>query len=676
MATAYQLALDKKWDELENICKRQSGFDLIFPQTPDGDTLFRLAAFSKSKKPLESLLKIAEVDSITKSAYSATNIHGNTALHEAAADGNIEAINLLVAHDKKILQVTNSEGETPPLLEVTNVEGETPLFKAAAYGKEEVVRHLAPKSCTNGELKKVHRNKKRPETSILHAAIQGENFETALMLLKLDKSLGTLEDGDGITSLELLATMPSAFRSGYRMSMWKRLLYFCPLIDAKRRIGLPILRRILKDKRKHNLAFKLTLKLIKKDTTWVQIAQKILFGLLPTPGNSEVSKLATERGILEIVKEILKQTPQLAEYIDDRKRNMLHIAIMHRQKEIFDLVKEKNIPMKKLVRGIDICGCTILHYAGDMTNDNADIDRGPAYHLQEELKWYKVEKLVPTHFAMLRVTLKDDNKEEKKDDNKDSKEEKKDDNKDSKEEKKKDNKEKKNNYNCKELFKLKHDELLKEAQEWVKGTSQSCSAVAVLVATVVFAAAYTVPGGSNEKGYPIFLNNNFFLVFTVMDVVALACSLTSVVMFLSVLTSPFSYEEFHHRLPRKLTIGFSLLFVALTTTMLAFAATLLLIVRYQKPHWTTTLIYTAAFFPVSIFALTQFPMYVAFKDTFLKLFKWIKKVQNKKVPKWNKKVKKWISMADFRKRFKKLPKNDELSKKIDELSKKIDDHGA
>ncbi|XP_031249211.1 uncharacterized protein LOC116107057 [Pistacia vera] len=337
---------------------------------------------------------------------------------------------------------------------------------------------------------------------------------------------------------------------------------------------------------------------------------------------------------------------------------------MHHQKEIFDLVKEMNIPMKKLVRGIDKYGYTILHYAGDMASDNADIHRGPAYYLQEELKWYKsVEKLAPTHFAMLRVTAKDDNKEEKKDTAKD----------DNKEEKKDDNKEKKNFYNCKELFDLKHDKLLKEAQKWVKETSQSCSAVAVLVATVVFAVAYTVPGGFNEKGYPVFLNNNFFMFFTVMDVVALACSLTSVVMCLSVLTSPFSYEEFHHKLPRKLTIGFSLLFVALTTTMLAFAATLLLIVRYQKPNWTTTLIYTVAFFPVNIFALTQFPMHDAFKATFLDLFKWIKKVlkwikkvQNKKVQKWIKRVQKRISKADFCKRFKKLPMNDESSKKDDD----------
>ncbi|PPD70435.1 hypothetical protein GOBAR_DD32691 [Gossypium barbadense] len=43
-----------------------------------------------------------------------------------------------------------------------------------------------------------------------------------------------------------------------------------------------------------------------------------------------------------------------------------------------------------------------------------------------------------------------------------------------------------------------HQEQLKSAQEWVKNTSHSCSTVVVLVATVVFAAAYTTPGGVHE----------------------------------------------------------------------------------------------------------------------------------------------------------------------------------
>jgi len=171
-----------------------------------------------------------------------------------------------------------------------------------------------------------------------------------------------------------------------------------------------------------------------------------------------------------------------------------------------------------------------------------------------------------------------------------------------------------------ELFQEEHKAQLKLAQEWIEKTSQSCSAVAVLLATVVFAAAYTIPGGPDDRGFPIFLHNSFFLAFTVLDVIALASSLTSVVMFLSILTSPFEYENFYHNIPRKLIWGFTLLFFSVMTTMLAFACTLFLIIHFRK-KWTTGLISFAAFFPVTVFALMQFPLYVSFLSTMKDLLK-------------------------------------------------------
>lgn len=177
-----------------------------------------------------------------------------------------------------------------------------------------------------------------------------------------------------------------------------------------------------------------------------------------------------------------------------------------------------------------------------------------------------------------------------------------------------------------ELFKTKHANLLKKAQKWIKETTGSSSTVAVLVATVVFAAAYTVPGGTDEKGHPIFLHSPIFSFFTIMDVVSLASSLTSVVMFLSISTSPLEQQYFHTRLPRRLMIGFALLFFSMITTMLSFTATVLLIIHSQNRAWTSTLIYAAAFLPVSMFALLQFPLYAAFVKTWHYLFKAIKKV--------------------------------------------------
>jgi hypothetical protein len=177
-----------------------------------------------------------------------------------------------------------------------------------------------------------------------------------------------------------------------------------------------------------------------------------------------------------------------------------------------------------------------------------------------------------------------------------------------------------------ELFKEQHVELLEKAERWIKETSQSCTAIAILVATVVFTAAYTVPGGNDQRGHPIFLHSPFFLFFTIMDVVSLVSSLTYVLMFLSILTSPFKQENFLKSLPRKLMIGFTLLFLSMTTTMLSFTATIFLINPFEKKALTVTLINIAVLLPVSVFALMQFPLYVALSS---KMHSLIKKIMKK-----------------------------------------------
>ena len=177
------------------------------------------------------------------------------------------------------------------------------------------------------------------------------------------------------------------------------------------------------------------------------------------------------------------------------------------------------------------------------------------------------------------------------------------------------------NFTAFELFQEEHKGQLKLAQDWIEKTSQSCSAVAVFLATVVFAAAYTLPGGSDERGFPIFLHNRFFIAFTVFDVAALASSVTSLLTFFSIVTTPnFEWEKFYHNIPRKLIWGFTLLFFSVMTTMLAFSCTLLLVIRLKK-QWTTGLMSIAAFLPVSVFAGMQFPLYVAFMTTVKDFYK-------------------------------------------------------
>ncbi|XP_061952503.1 ankyrin repeat-containing protein ITN1-like [Populus nigra] len=309
----------------------------------------------------------------------------------------------------------------------------------------------------------------------------------------------------------------------------------------------------------------------------------------PSPPNPLF--IATSNGIVEIAEEILDKFPQGIELVNDEGQNILHVAVMHRRREIFGLVKKKNILVTRLSSSVDNNGFTLLHQVAHVKHYSGGAKPGPALQLQEEIKWFKrVQMVVPPSLSEQRVRWVLPNEKNDK------------------------------LMTAFELFQEEHKGQLKLAQDWIEKTSQSCSAVAVLLATVVFAAAYTIPGGSDDRGFPIFLHNRFFIAFTVLDVTALASSLTSVVMFLSILTTPFECEKFYHNIPRKLICGFTLLFFSVMTTMLAFSCTLLLVVRLKK-QWTTGLMSIAAFLPVSVFAVMQFPLYVAFMTTMKDFFK-------------------------------------------------------
>ena len=57
-----------------------------------------------------------------------------------------------------------------------------------------------------------------------------------------------------------------------------------------------------------------------------------------------------------------------------------------------------------------------------------------------------------------------------------------------------------------ELFTTEHETLRRKGEKWMQDTANYCMIVATLVTTVVFAAAFTVPGGTNQDtGNPYLL---------------------------------------------------------------------------------------------------------------------------------------------------------------------------
>ncbi|GJR89114.1 ankyrin repeat-containing protein [Tanacetum coccineum] len=158
------------------------------------------------------------------------------------------------------------------------------------------------------------------------------------------------------------------------------------------------------------------------------------------------------------------------------------------------------------------------------------------------------------------------------------------------------------------VFTREHANLVKEGEQWMKTTAESCS-------TIVFAAAITVPGGSNqETGIPLFRKEIAFTIFAVADAISLFSAATSLLVFLSILTTRFSEKDFLVSLPRRLILGLCVLFISATAMMVAFCATLYLVFCDQRP-WMLAPIGGLACLPIAVIATLQFPLVKTISNT-------------------------------------------------------------
>ena len=161
-----------------------------------------------------------------------------------------------------------------------------------------------------------------------------------------------------------------------------------------------------------------------------------------------------------------------------------------------------------------------------------------------------------------------------------------------------------------EIFNETHEELVKHGGEWLNKTSESCSLVAALIATVAFAASTTIPGNINEKsGKPNLENQLELTVFAISSLVALCFSITSLFSFLAILTSRYEHKDFHRDLPKKLLLGLTSLFVSITSMLVSFCAGHFFMLR-NKLKDKAFPVYAATCLPIVFFAIQQLPLYL------------------------------------------------------------------
>ncbi|GKB20582.1 ankyrin repeat-containing domain, PGG domain protein [Tanacetum coccineum] len=225
--------------------------------------------------------------------------------------------------------------------------------------------------------------------------------------------------------------------------------------------------------------------------------------------------------------------------------NFIQYSVINRSEKIYNLLYEMS-EHKNIYKTIkDYSGNNLLHLAARLAPTNKlNLARGAALKIQRELQWFKPEE-------------PGDRGDEK----------------------------------------------------WIKKTGKnSLTIVPPLIITIVFAAAITVPGGNNQdSGIPICTNNIAFIVFAISDAVSLFTVVTSLLMFLSILTARFAEQDFLFKLPTKLIIGLTMLFLSTTAMIIAFGATLFLVFGQGYPSMLIP-IGALTCLPITSFVTLQFPL--------------------------------------------------------------------
>ncbi|CAI0392192.1 unnamed protein product [Linum tenue] len=495
------------------------------------------------------------VDLLPETSVRLTDGYGGSALHNAAIAGNTEAARILVAKAPSLLHLKN------------NNFGDAPIHSAARYGHRETFEYLL--SVTKEDVDPSP-FAGQDGAKLLNLLVVGDFYGLAVEVLRRFPSLAREHDSFGRTAISTLAEKPLAFPSGTRIGHCQRFWRHCISLLGKTTCSARSSSSDDVEKNRGETKLELT-----KHRRAMELLRLLISGVLKAETTAEFDRLlappivfAAALGIYEIVTEIVKAYPNAIWLADPNGMYIFHLAVINRQEKVFNILYQmsanRNFATALRVRD---SGDNLLHLAGKL----GDTERipGAALKVQRELQWFnEVEKMVQPSYREMK------------------------------------------NYSWKtprNLFTEEHKSLIEQGEKWMKDTALSCSVVAALVVTVVFAAAFTLPGGANDKGVPIYINNGPFIVFVAADILALFSGSTSLLMFLGIMTARYSERDFLRSLPMKMGIGLFALFLSIAAMMTAFGASLHIIL-YHKVRWILAPIGLVASVPSILFAFLQFPL--------------------------------------------------------------------
>ncbi|KAI3954665.1 hypothetical protein MKW98_019796 [Papaver atlanticum] len=555
------------------------------------------------------------------------NPNGGTILHLVAKDGDLTFAKALVEKNLRLTQIRSNDHWQC-----------VPLFTAAlstSGGQKEMVRYLC--SVTRDEDPSPFSGEQG--VALLANLISADMYGLALSVCQrfpsLVEELMDDEANGNTVLLQNIVERPFAFLSGAKLKWWERYIYElievdmncpcdggvdrgkekesttkedeenppdasssevsspseqCSSTDNKRSITKyislylmryigrgDVVRRLYDQKLMHEQVVVLTqylLEQLDRKTEDKQIIKDIFL-------KSNMLEMAMKFETTEFVLKCLQVFRFLC--LDDDKGEVGHTLIKlvasERNEMIYNfmlLIKSHYLADK--ISKLDENNNSILHYSAELAhNRRLNAISGAAFQMQREIQWFKgVESTMLQKDRYIRN---------------------------------------KNGDTAQFLFTEKHKDLMEKGEKWMKDLSTSCMVVAALIATVSFAAAFTVPGGniqentSSDMGLPVFLKKNSFMVFATADALALFSSISSVLMFLAVFTSRYSEEDFLKALPQKLMLGLATLFISMASILVSFEAAFSIILG-KRFLWALITVSLFGCAPVLLFGFLQFPLLV------------------------------------------------------------------
>ncbi|WOL04803.1 ankyrin repeat-containing protein ITN1-like [Canna indica] len=409
-----------------------------------------------------------------------TGRHNDTELHIAARSGDLAVVRRILGDlDLQIIgsaEKTELEADTAEVLSAvvneSNEFGETALFIASEKGHLDVVAELLKYTDKENILRK-----NRSGFDAFHMAVREGHEDIVQALLSHDPTLGNTFGPSNAT----------------------------PLISAAARGHSEVVKQLL--------------------------AQGFSMVELAKCNGKNALHFASRLGHVEVVKILLNKDPQLARMTDRKGQTALHMAAKGTNHDVIKALVDADPAIVMLP---DKFGNTALHVATKKkraeiinvllrlpdTHVNAlTRDHKTAYDIAEELPLSEESTHIKeclSHYGALRAKELNQPKDELRKTVTEIK-------KDVHTQLEQTRKTNKNVYGiAKELRKLH--------REGINNATNSVTVVAVLFATVAFAAIFTVPGGSEDAGIAVAVHAFSFKVFFIFNAIALFTSLAVVVI--------------------------------------------------------------------------------------------------------------------------------------------------